>query len=166
MTSSMSHGNRSRRGSSKLSLSTRFVCTRTSLSIVYQARSLNRGSPVLCTKKDYGLHRHLFGAHIFHKHLILCLHLVQIFVPRSLRKILGRPFLIITSLQHSTNSVWVGVLIRTVCPWSRHWRFPSELPAASTSTRVSVQPPTEIRCIRFCKKSYFVTGHSLGQRFL
>jgi hypothetical protein len=31
----------------------------------------------MCTKKDYGLHRHLLGAHIFHKHLILCLHLVE-----------------------------------------------------------------------------------------
>jgi hypothetical protein len=41
-----------------------------------------------CTKKDYGLHFHLFGVHSIHKHLILCLHLDQILVPRSLRKIL------------------------------------------------------------------------------
>ncbi len=37
-----------------------------------------------CTKKDYGLHFHLIGDHIIHKHLILCLHLGQILVPRSL----------------------------------------------------------------------------------
>jgi hypothetical protein len=84
----------------------------------------------MCTKKDYGLHCHLFGSHIF---LILCLHLAQILAPRSLRKILARPFLIIVSLRHSTNSVCVGVLISTVCPLSRHGRFPSALPLASTS---------------------------------
>jgi hypothetical protein len=60
----------------------------------------------------------------------------------------GRPFLIIASLQHSTNSAWVGVLISTVCPLPRHGRFPSALPASSTCTGVSAQPPTEIR-LRF-----------------
>ena len=35
----------------------------------------------------------------------------------------GRPFLIITSLQHSTNSEWVGVLVNTVCPLSRHQHY-------------------------------------------
>jgi hypothetical protein len=60
----------------------------------------------------------------------------------------GRPFLIIASLQNSTNSAWVGVLISTVCPLPRHGRFPSALPAASTCTGVSAQPPTEIR-LRF-----------------
>ncbi len=60
----------------------------------------------------------------------------------------GRPFLIIPSLQHSTISAWVGVLISTVCPLPRHGRFPSALPAASTCTGVSAQPPTDIR-LRF-----------------
>jgi hypothetical protein len=60
----------------------------------------------------------------------------------------GRPFLIIVSLQHSTNSSWVDVLIRTVCQLPRHGRFPSTLPDVSTSTGVSAQPPTDIR-LRF-----------------
>ncbi len=42
----------------------------------------------MCSKKDYGLHCHLFGVHIIHKHLILCLRLTQNLAPRSLRKIL------------------------------------------------------------------------------
>ncbi len=33
----------------------------------------------MCTKKDYGLHCHLLGAHIIHKHLILCFHLVVVY---------------------------------------------------------------------------------------
>ncbi len=37
-------------------------------------------------KKDYGLPCHLIGSHSVHKHHVL--HLVQILVPRSLRKIL------------------------------------------------------------------------------
>ncbi len=39
-------------------------------------------------EKDYGLHCHLLGAHSIRKHLILCLHLAQILVSRSLGKIL------------------------------------------------------------------------------
>ncbi len=121
----------------------------------------------MCTKKDYGLHCHLLGTHIFNKHLILFFRLAQILAPRSLRKILTRQFLIITSLQHSTNSTWVGVLISTVCPLSRHGRFPSVLPAASTSTGVSNTTSNRnqvafCRCIRFCKESIFVTGHARG----
>ncbi len=60
----------------------------------------------------------------------------------------GRPFLIIVSLQHSTNSDWVGVLISTVCPLPRHGHFPSALHATSTCTGMSAQPPTDIR-LRF-----------------
>ena len=59
-----------------------------------------------------------------------------------------RPHLIIASLQHSTNSAWVGGLVRTVCPLPRHGRFPSALPPATRSTGVSAQPPTDIR-LRF-----------------
>ena len=56
-----------------------------------------------------------------------------------------RPHLIIASLQHSTNSAWVGGLVRTVCPLPRHGRFPSALPPATRSTGVSALPPTDIR---------------------
>ena len=59
-----------------------------------------------------------------------------------------RSFLIIASLRHSTKSAWVDVLIRTVCPLPRHGRFPSALPAVSTPTGASAQPPTDIR-LRF-----------------
>ncbi len=112
----------------------------------------------MCSKNDYGLHFHLFGDHSIHKHLILCLHLTQILAPRSLRKIPHHwPDILLDDrihvpptkfLQHSTNSTWVGVLIRTVCPLPRHGRFPSAVPATSTCTGVSAQPPTEIR-LRF-----------------
>jgi hypothetical protein len=63
----------------------------------------------------------------------------------SSRRAGGRPFLIISSLEHSTKSAWVGVLISTVWPLPRHGRFPSSLPVAPTYTGVSAQPPTEIR---------------------
>jgi hypothetical protein len=48
----------------------------------------------MCTKKDYGLHCHLFGDHSFHKHLLLCLHLAEILAPRTLRKTLTRHYLL------------------------------------------------------------------------
>ena len=58
----------------------------------------------------------------------------------------ARPFLIIASLQHSTNTLWVGVLVSTVCQLQRHGRFPSVLlPPATRSTGVSAQPPTKNR---------------------
>ena len=64
--------------------------------------------------------------HSIHKHLILCLHLAEILG--------GRPFLIITSFQHFTNSSWVSVLVSTVCPLPRHGHFSSVFPPATRST--------------------------------
>ena len=40
----------------------------------------------MCSKKDYGLHCHLFGDHNIHKHLILCLHLLKSLPPGALEK--------------------------------------------------------------------------------
>ena len=51
--------------------------------------------------------------------------------PRAQDERQKTPFLMSASLQHSTNSTWIGVLISTVCPLPRHGRFASVLPAAT-----------------------------------
>jgi hypothetical protein len=59
-----------------------------------------------------------------------------------------RPFLIIASLQHSSNSTWLGCFVSIVCPLPSHWRFASVLSSPHRSTTLSVYPPTAIR-LRF-----------------
>jgi hypothetical protein len=56
--------------------------------------------------------------------------------------------LIITSLQHSSNSAWLGCFVSIVCPLPRHWRFASALSSEHRSTELSACPPTTIR-LRF-----------------
>jgi hypothetical protein len=59
-----------------------------------------------------------------------------------------RPFLIIASLQHSSNSAWLGCFVSVVCPLPRHWHFASALASPHRSTSLSAYPPTAIR-LRF-----------------
>jgi hypothetical protein len=49
------------------------------------------------------------------------------------------------SLQHSSNSVWLGYFVSTVSPLPRYWRFTSALPSPHRSTTLSEYPPTTIR---------------------
>ena len=51
----------------------------------------------------------------------------------------------IVSLQHSSNSAWLGGFVSVVCPLPRHWRFPSALSSPHRSTALFACPPTTIR---------------------
>jgi hypothetical protein len=125
----------------------------------------------MCVKKNYGLHCHMLGTHsFFHKHLILCLHLAQILAPRILRKILSRLFLIISSIQHSTNSTWVGL---RRCP-HQHSPPVAETWALSIGITFCIDTHRSVfttsnrnqvafcQCIHFYKQSFFVTDHVLA----
>ncbi len=60
-----------------------------------------------------------------------------------------RPFLIIASLQHSSNSAWFGGFDSIVCPLPRQGRFTSTLTSPHTSTGLSGCPSTNIRFLFF-----------------
>ncbi len=60
-----------------------------------------------------------------------------------------RPFLIIASLQHSSNSAWLGGFVSIVWPLPRQGRFASALPSPHTSTVLSACPPTNSRFLFF-----------------
>jgi hypothetical protein len=76
-----------------------------------------------------------------------------------------RPFLIISSLQDSSNSGWVAYFVSVVYPLSRHGYFPSAWSCPYRSTELSVCPPTNIRC-RFLDVSSSGSNVFLSNRIL
>ncbi len=74
-----------------------------------------------------------------------------------------RPFLIIDSLQHSSNSVWFGGFVSIVCPLPRQGRFASALPSTHFH-RIVCMPSNQqqvpfFRCILICKQGLLITLH-------
>jgi hypothetical protein len=108
--------------------------------------------------EDCGLHCHLSGTHNIRKHLKLYLHLPEILG--------GRSFLIIVSFQHSTNSDWVGVLVRiysTVWPLPRHGRFPSVFLRVTKFTEClyNLQPTIPLHKPLFTRMVWCIVSHGM-----
>ena len=71
-----------------------------------------------------------------------------------------RPHLIIVSLQHSSNLVWLGCFVSIVCPLPRQGRFASALPSPHRSTALSGYPPMLYAdMLWICVGKAFCSGH-------